>query len=180
MLMSSLDFQTIINIVALFLAPIIAVVVGQYLQNRAKKRDDKMNIFKTLMTNRIFSWTPESVYALNSIDIVFADNKKVCKQWKEFYDSLCVGNADNASLKKIEKEKYKLLEVMANSLGYKGKITWEIIQNPYIPQGMSNSMQQQQNFRDMYAGLVGKMNVILPNQFNVEDAVSKTKSSKEA
>ena len=60
----------VLNIVALILVPILAVIVGQKLQDRAQKRNDKMQIFKILMTSRIFGWTNESVQAMNLIDIV--------------------------------------------------------------------------------------------------------------
>ena len=36
----------VLNIVAVILVPILAVVVGQKLQDRAQKRNDKMQIFK--------------------------------------------------------------------------------------------------------------------------------------
>ena len=45
-----------------------------------------MHIFKTLMTSRVYGWTQESVYCLNIIDIVFADDKKVRNAWKDLYD----------------------------------------------------------------------------------------------
>ena len=67
----------VLNIIALILVPILAVVVGQKLQDRAQKRNDKMQIFKILMTSRIFGWTNESVQAMNLIDIVFSDDKDV-------------------------------------------------------------------------------------------------------
>jgi hypothetical protein len=37
---------------------------------------------------------------------------------------------------------------MANSLGYKDKVTWETIQNPYVPNWMLNAMQQQQTIQN--------------------------------
>ena len=67
----------VLNIVALILVPILAVIVGQKLQDRAQKRNDKMQIFKILMTSRIFGWTNESVQAMNLIDIVFADDETI-------------------------------------------------------------------------------------------------------
>lgn len=133
-----------VNIVAIILAPVVSVIVGQILQDRAKKRQDRMEIFKALMTSRVYGWTNASVYALNIIDVVFADDKNVRTQWKVYYDKLCVGNPTEEDFKKIETEKCKLLEVIAKSLGYKNKITWETIQNPYIPKGLSASMEQQQ------------------------------------
>lgn len=71
-----MDCNDILNLIAIIVIPIIAVVMGQYLQNKAKKRKDKMQIFKTLMTSRIYGWTQESIHCLNIIDIVFSDDKK--------------------------------------------------------------------------------------------------------
>lgn len=134
----------ILNIIALIFVPIFAVVVGQKMQDRAQKRNDKMQIFKILMTSRIFGWTNESVQAMNLIDIVFADDEDVRKQWKICFDKMCVENPTKTELSKIKTEREKLLETIAKSLGYKDIITWESIQNPYIPKGMTELMAQQQ------------------------------------
>ena len=100
-----------------------------------------MQIFKTLMTARIYGWTVESVHALNVIDIVFAEDEKVREAWKDLNDKYHVTNPDNQHLKKIEQAQYRLLEAIANSLGYKDKITWETIQNPYIPEILRSQMR---------------------------------------
>ncbi len=68
----------IINLIALIVVPIAAVYIGQKLQDREQKRKDKIQIFKILMTSRIFGWTNDSVQAMNLIDVVFADDKDVC------------------------------------------------------------------------------------------------------
>lgn len=65
----------ILNVIAIIIAPIVSVKIAQSLQDRAKKRQDKMEIFKTLMTSRIYGWTTQSVNALNSIDIIFSDDE---------------------------------------------------------------------------------------------------------
>lgn len=147
----------IINIVALILVPILAVVVGQKLQDRAQKRNDKMQIFKILMTSRIWGWTNESVQAMNLIDVVFADDTAVRKQWKICFDKMCVENPTETDLSKIKTEKEKLLETMAKSLGYKDIITWDSIQNPYIPKGMTDMMAQQQENRDNQSIIMEQM-----------------------
>lgn len=151
----------IINIVALILVPILAVVVGQKLQERAQKRNDKMQIFKILMTSRIFGWTNESVQAMNLIDVVFADDKAVRKQWKTCFDKMCVENPTDTDLSKIKVEREKLLEAMAKSLGYKDIITWESIQNPYIPKGMTDLMAQQQAYQNNQAIIMEQMKKML-------------------
>ena len=59
----------VINITAIILSPILAVVITQRLQNRVKRREDKLNVFKTLMANRSFGWVGrDSVHALNIVD----------------------------------------------------------------------------------------------------------------
>ena len=64
-------------------------------------------IFKILMMSRIYGWTTESVQAMNLIEIVFADDDTVCKQWKVYYDKLCVENPTETELQKIKKEDLK-------------------------------------------------------------------------
>ena len=73
--------MAVLNLIAVLLIPVVAVIVGQYLQERAQKRKDKMQIFQCLMTRRITGWAAlEAVNAINSIDIVFTDNKEIRTQ----------------------------------------------------------------------------------------------------
>ena len=113
------------------------------------------------MTSRIYGWTPEKVNVLNIIDIVFSDDKKVRAAWKNLSDKYNVENPDQLHLKKIEQAQYKLIEAIANSLGYKNKITWEEIQNPYIPRGMVEQIENQKNMQQMYAEVIGGFNKIV-------------------
>lgn len=41
-----------INLVAIVVIPILAVIIGQYLQNRSEKRKDKMRVFSHLISYR--------------------------------------------------------------------------------------------------------------------------------
>ena len=73
--------MAVLNLIAVLLIPVVAVIVGQYLQEKSQKRKDKMQIFQCLMTRRITGWAAlEAVNAINSIDIVFADNKEIRNQ----------------------------------------------------------------------------------------------------
>lgn len=112
----------ILNIVAILLVPIVAVIVGQKLQERAKRREDKMQIFKVFMTGRGRSWSLDMLWSLNMIDVVFADDNAVIRQWRIYYDKLCIENPSDRDLKKIRIEKNKLIEEIANSLGYKNNL----------------------------------------------------------
>lgn len=133
----------ILNLITLIVIPIAAVVIGQYLQGRSAKRKDKMDVFKTMMMNRI-GWSVEGTRAMNIIDIVFSDDENVRQAWSEYYHALCIKDPDELQIKQMQQAQDKLLEKMAISLGYKDKITWETIQNPYIPKGMMEAMEQQQ------------------------------------
>ena len=135
--------MTITNILVIIAAPIVAVFVGQWLQDRSQTRKDKLDVFKILMMNR-FVWSYESARALNIIDIVFAKDKDVLAQWSEYYKLLCIQKPDEMQFKQRLEAQDKLLEAMAKVLGYKDQITWDRIQNPYIPQGMVVDMEQQQ------------------------------------
>lgn len=143
-----MEILSCINIAAIILAPIVSVFVGQRLQDRARKRDDKMQIFKILMSSRIYGWTNASVDALNLIEVVFAKDKEVIEQWKKFYDVVCVENPTTTQRDKMIKEKDALLETMAVSLGYKDKVTLRTIQNSYQPSGLVDMLKKQERYQD--------------------------------
>lgn len=166
---TKMELKDILNLIAIFIIPVVAVIIGQHLQNRAEIRKDKMHIFKVLMTSRIYGWTQESVHCLNIIDIVFADDKKVRDAWKDLYDKYCVENPDGTQIKKIQNAQYKLLETMANSLGYKDKVTWETIQNPYVPKGMLQQINERNQSQQAYNNLLLNMQHIIPKNNMAEE-----------
>ncbi len=153
--------KDVVNIIALITIPIISVLIGQWLQIRSEKRKDKMQIFKVLMTSRIYGWTTDSVHALNIIDIVFADDRRVREAWKDLFDKYCVSNPDQQHLIKVQQAQYKLIEEIAKSLGYKDKITWETIQNPYVPNGMAQKMEAEKSMQQVYYDAVCGVNKIV-------------------
>ncbi len=129
--------MSILNVIAVLVIPVVAVVVGQKLQEKAEKRKDKMNIFQCLMTRRTIGWAnPDAVDALNTIDIVFSDSDAVCNQWHVLFDKY----RPEIQRQEQYREECKLLELMANDLGYKDKITWETIQSPYYPIGLDQQI----------------------------------------
>lgn len=164
-----MECKDILNLIAIIVIPIVAVLIGQHLQNRTEIRKDKMHIFKVLMTSRIYGWTQESVHCLNIIDIVFSDDENVRNAWKDLYDKYCVQNPDETQLKKIQNAQYKLLDTMANSLGYKDKVTWETIQNPYIPKGMLQQIETQNQSQQAYNNILLNMQHMIPKNNKAEE-----------
>ena len=154
----------IINCVAILIAPIISIHISQKLQDRDKKRQDKLDVFKTLMTCRIYGWTPQSVNALNIINVVFADEPDVIEQWNKYYKALWVNNPDDKQLQTIKEEQETLLLTMAKVLGYKDQITLQTIQKPYMPAGMSIMIEQENKYRDDQSQAMSLFVSMLKNQ----------------
>lgn len=113
----STELQLAINILAIILGPIIAVIITLAHQNHKEKRDTKMRLFLTLMAHRksfppTFAW----VESLNLIDVVFAKHPKVVQLWHEYYDYL---HEETKDYTKRDHKYLELLSVMAKTLGYK-------------------------------------------------------------
>ena len=79
---------TIAQIAAVAVVPLIVWWMGVRWQKRNAKDEAKRTLFFVLMANRKATPNKEWVDALNTIDIVFQDDKKVRKAWREYYDSL--------------------------------------------------------------------------------------------
>lgn len=144
----NMEVLSIINLFAIVIIPIIAVIIGQKLQDRSEKRKDKMNVFTHLMSYRMFGYVSQfSVNILNSVPIVFHDDNKVIENYNNYLKSLMIRKEDvSLKEKEIENNKTKMLEAMAKSLGYY-KINWELIQNPYIPNGLLEQIEAENIFR---------------------------------
>lgn len=152
----------IINLIALIVIPILAVVIAHVMQIRSDKRKDKMQIFKILMTARIYGSTTDSVHALNLIDVVFAKDKSVRVAWKNLFDAYNSAEQSELIKKKRQDLMYKLLEAMAASLGYQKEITWETIQNPYVPEWLVNQWQEQTKSQQTYNSVLAAVANAIP------------------
>ena len=89
--MSTTEYIQIIigigQIIAVAIIPIIVWVLGIKYQNRKAKKDAQLRVFLTLMADRKSTpITKEWVDALNTIDVVFQENKKVRHAWREYLD----------------------------------------------------------------------------------------------
>ena len=141
-------FMEWINLVAIIVIPILAVIIGQYLQDRSEKRKDKMRVFTHLMSYRSFGYIDQySVNIFNSVPIIFYDDKEVIEKYNSYLKSLNI-KPDDAQIKQkeIEDNKTKMLVAMAKALKYKN-INWELIQNPYIPKGLLDQIDAENTYK---------------------------------
>ena len=121
-----MDWIIIVNLIAIVLAPIVAVWIAQRLQDRAAKRKDKLDIFKTLMGKRGIPLDRDGLEALNTICVIFSDSVKVMDSWKKYtaeYDSDSPGKNDTF---------IEMLENMAKSLKINDTVDWKVIKNIHI------------------------------------------------
>lgn len=146
-----MDCTELLNLIAIIVIPIAAVVIGQSLQDRSEKRKDKMEIFKTLIYARIYGWTTDSVRAMNLIEIVFSDDKDVCNRWKAYYKEMCIQSTEQSHLENMGTKQNELIQAMGRALGYNDNFTLEVLQHPYMPEGMSAQIAQQRNDQETYS-----------------------------
>ena len=139
--------NTVINIIGMILIPMAIIYITKHIQAKEQNHNDKMNLFKVLMTYRNLGWSVEMVHALNMIDIVFSDAPNVRAAWKTYYEALCIQNPTEEEQIDISNAQYNLLNEMATALGYKEDILWEAVQKPYLPNGMLNAMSRQEQYQ---------------------------------
>jgi len=111
------ELQFIINLTAIILGPVIAVVITLTYQKHRTEQETKNRLFLKLMAQRksfppSFAW----VESLNLIDVVFAKHPTVVQLWHDYYDCLHSETQDYA---KRDHKYLELLSAMAQCLGYK-------------------------------------------------------------
>lgn len=114
-----------LTIVAIVIAPVVAVQVQKKLEVFREQRGRKLWVFKTLMATRAATVSAEHVQALNMIDLEFREKryKSVTIAWKTYLDHLSSYPKDDEKLQPIWGERRvdlltNLLLEMGRSLGY--------------------------------------------------------------
>lgn len=128
-------------LISAILSGILATVVTLWWQNKSQIKQEKIRIFKILMSTRYDISVEESVSALNMIDVVFYKSPKVRTVWREFND-VTKQPESNTKTQDISDKHLRLLEVIAEDIGYK-EIRWEDIKQYYYPVGLSNRRQDE-------------------------------------
>lgn len=160
-----------ISIIAVLMSPLIAVCVTMWLEKRRQKRRDKMDLFKTLMTQRGISCSYMWVNALNSIHIIFAEDSKVIKATNEYLQTLTISAPNSLDQQNYENKKTKMLEAMAQVLGYSKQIDWETIKVPYVPQWMVDEQKFNSTFRDAQLQIAKNVMQVTQSPNSVPDKI---------
>ena len=133
-------------IVGAIASGLLATIITLVVQNKAENKRVKVGIFEILMSHRYLLHDKENVEALNKIDVVFYKNDDVRKAWSEFLDATDRGAENQTENINIDDKYLKLLEKIANSIGYK-RINWESIKRYYFPTGLSAKITEEAMLR---------------------------------
>jgi len=134
-----------VNILAILLSPIIAVLISVHLQNRREKRNQKLWIFNTLIATRHSPILDENVRALNMIDVAYHDSPRVRELWHEYFDMLGNEGLNNPNgWAQRQKKNLEMITEMAKVVGYRTAITHLDVDRVYYPVGLGEQSQTAQ------------------------------------
>ena len=106
--------DTILMILAILLAPVVAIQVSVWLDKRREAEKRKLDIFRSLMATRLTPTYPQHVEALNRIDIEFYGKSKklrgVQEAWKVYHDHLGAGQPAELGLEEKDSGKKEKLD----------------------------------------------------------------------
>ena len=132
----------ILIIVTSLISGLLATILTIYWQRKSENQRSKREIFEILMSYRYALHLKESVNALNKIDVIFYKDKKVLEAWKNFKNETLRAAQNLNNPNSIQDKQVKLLEEMANAIGYK-KINWDNLKDYYFPQGLSSELHEE-------------------------------------
>ncbi len=174
-------------ILAIVIAPILAIQIQKFIENKKEIKLRKMQIFRTLMATRATPLYPQHVEALNMIDIEFFKNKKITDAWKLLLDNFDNYPQDtkdtnfqaklNACTEKSKDLLADLLFEMARSLNY----TFDKVhlkRGAYIPKGHVDLIMDQEFIRRTFVGVLSGQVPIPVKLVDAQDEGVKSRDSK--
>lgn len=134
------------NIWGIIISALTSSLIASIVTLCWQKHDDmvkaKKRVFETLMGKRHDITCAECVEAMNLIDVVFYNAKKVRDAWHDYLQATNTPD-DTEGIAQERRDKHlHLLEVMAEDVGYK-EIKWDSIKHYYFPNGLSVKMQEE-------------------------------------
>ena len=152
---STLGLKDWLSLIALFLSAIVAVLIGQYLQDRKSKKDrdyqNKFAVFAAILGLRHAKASNEQfVISLNQIPIVFHGNKEILIKLDRFIKS----HADQVStidkiIENMNSDLNDLVLEMAKDLGY-SNIDNNVMKTFYHPDASFYRYQCDAVYNELY------------------------------
>jgi hypothetical protein len=129
-----LVITTVASVVAIILAPIVALWIGGILQQRTTDHNAKLSLFSTLIGMRHDPLSADAIKSLNLIDAVFVHEPPVREAWTRYYTALSDGALNSPLGASIREERRRdLLLEMVKALGLTNKISSADLLRGYQP-----------------------------------------------
>ena len=137
--------EVITVLISAFLSGVVATIILLVWQCHNERKQRQYQIFATLMGMRFSLPNENTVRCMNQIDIVFYKNESVRLRYKEFLEEV---NKPENGARDIDEKHLKLLEAMAESLGYKN-VQWDTIKHTYFPVGLAEKYRDEDALRKL-------------------------------
>jgi hypothetical protein len=149
---SSLKLVDILTLIALVTGPAIAVLIQLLFEERRSIRRDQRHILLNLMAYRGRLADPVGVGALNSVQIIFSDDKKVIEAHRsllEFMERERELPPETEPWRRRDDLTVELIAAIAESLGHRFTHT-DIKARGYFPKGMVDENAYQLEMRGRF------------------------------
>jgi hypothetical protein len=124
----------VVTVLAILAAPIAALWISGRLQKRNTQEDAKLRLFSTLIETRHDALAPDAVRALNSIDLVFVNDRSVREAWSKYYVAIVDENLNNQVGFRIREERRRdLLLSMIKAMNMSDRISTTDLLRTYTP-----------------------------------------------
>lgn len=145
-----MDWILIVNISAILLSPLVAVLVTQHLERSRRKKNFRRAVLQTLLANRHNKVSNEMVQAINVVEFAFHDCPQVRKLFREYIDML--GNngltATDEGWSQINEKFGDLTTAMAKSAGLGKNLSYQDMVRVYVPQAFALNNERTQQLSD--------------------------------
>jgi hypothetical protein len=143
--------------------PVLAVQAQKWIERAAAKRNRKKALFEALMAARGETLSIEFKRAVNMIELVFHDDKKVINAWHNLFDTYVEQASDDSSARVLNEKRTdalkELLKQMSTACGYDFDDR-TISKGYYTPVAHANLEDEQRRFRQGLVSLVeGKSSI---------------------
>jgi hypothetical protein len=145
----------IVTVLAIVVGPVAALWIQRLLDEGRDKKNRKLWIFKTLMSNRATRLSPVYVQALNLIDVEFTDPKEkaVREAWKELLDLYTNYKTTPNALEQVGELTAVMLAAMGKALGYDFDKVY-LKKGVYYPEFLGNVELEQHALRRSFLELL--------------------------
>lgn len=117
-----LKLYELLTLIGIIVGPIVAVLISLWIDARRKDRDQKLQVFRIIMTTRHLPGDPSYSNSINLVPIEFHKNRKVIDAYNTYIEHTRFRvQADDAERhhRLLSASQTKLIFEMANELGFK-------------------------------------------------------------